>query len=102
MTDETNQQENPFAGLGLPPTWIPASLGYTLAKLGMQSPSGIVDMHVLILDGPTGRQAFAFGEEEIRALATTILEKTSGLTVTSAMPGAAGPVGLPAQWKDYS
>lgn len=90
----TEQETNPFAQLGLPATWQPAPSGYTLAKVGIQTPAGVTDMHMLIIDGPTGRQAFCFGEEEIRALANKILEQTSGLTVAAATE-------MPSQWKEF-
>lgn len=93
MSDEQQvQQENPLAGLGLPPSWQPAPLACLLAKVGFSTPQGNADLHLLVIDGPTGRQAFAFGEEDIRALANSILERTSGLTI------AHSTADLPAQW----
>lgn len=81
-----NDAPNPIAQAGLPPTWQPAPLGFSLAKLGIQTTEGNKVMHLLILDGPTGRQAFAFDTDAFRQLAEKIIEQTSGLTIASDIP----------------
>lgn len=74
---------NPMEQLGLPATWAPAALGFSFAKL---SPVDGPAIHLLILDGPTGRQAFAFDAEALRQLGERAIEQSSGLKIVSELP----------------
>lgn len=58
---------NPYEPLGLPPTWQPTPLGPAI--------------HVLLIDGSTGRQAFAFDDAALRAMGERAIAQATGLTI---------------------
>lgn len=82
MTATPPAPPNPFEQLGLPPTWAPTRLGFSFAKL---TPVDGPAIHLLIIDGPTGRQAFPFDSEALRQLGERAIEQSSGLKIVSSI-----------------
>lgn len=73
--------ENPFAALGLPPSWAPVPVGWAFATVQAMTDTGVETVRVLIIDTPCGRQGLAFPGDTLRAFAEQCLEQASGLTV---------------------
>lgn len=80
--------ENPFAALGLPPTWAPGPVSWQFGHLDAMTPNGVERIRVVMFDTPVGRVALAFPGESLRAFATQCIEQGSGLTI-------AGPAAVP-------
>lgn len=75
-----------LAKLGLPATWRPEPAVWAIASLEpLGAPTGQTT-YVLILDSAAGRNAFAFTDAELRALADKAAEVTTGLTVARTFP----------------
>lgn len=80
---DQNGQPNPFAPLGLPPTWSPTPLQWNLAKVRITTPAGVADAIVLIVHSANGTQGYQFSIEEARQLADRLLEQCTGLTLAN-------------------
>lgn len=78
--------ENPWAPLGLPPTWKPNPFGWNLAKLKASGPAGDEVIHVLVISTDSGTQGYKLTTDELRAMATKMLEQCTGLELASTIP----------------
>lgn len=85
MNDQPGQPANPFAAIGLPPSWQPVAVGWAHAKLDVMGPDGRNTLNVLIFDGPTGRAGYAFTDDDLRKFLDAMNERLSGLSVARAV-----------------
>lgn len=83
-------QAGPPLELGLPATWAPVPITWHLAKLAVVGPTGPATLHVLMVDGPTGRVAFGFPTDDLARLRDQLTEQVSGLTVAGSIPATNG------------
>jgi hypothetical protein len=84
------EPNNPFAGLGLPATFVPAPAAWRLGKLEMETTAGHVKLHVVVVDTAAGRLAFTLDDAGARKFAEAITAQVSGITVATVLPANNG------------
>lgn len=78
---------NPFAALGLPPTFVPAPAVMQLGRLeGITDGGARVTWHVLIFHTAAGTVAHTFTPDELRTLIDQLGAQLSGLVVAHELP----------------
>lgn len=79
--------ENPYAAIGLPPTWNPAAqFQWRVGKLEMRGPAGTMTAYVLVIDTDYGPLGFAFDETMTRDLVDKLATHLSGIAIARAFP----------------
>jgi hypothetical protein len=76
-----NGQEpiGPGSPLGLGHVWLPGPVAWTFRKARDSSSGGTV--HIMILDTPIGKIAFAFSDEAMTSFANDAMREATGLIV---------------------
>lgn len=81
-----NGTGNPYAAIGLPPTWQPAPVTFAVAHLQGMAVTAWQSWHVLRIDTPYGVQAFAFDDAAARTLVDALTKQLTGIDVVRALP----------------
>jgi hypothetical protein len=91
--NQPNTGPNPLEAIGLPATWAPVPISWRFASLNVQGPGGTEQVWVLIVDAPTGRQAYALPRAAMQSLRDQITQQVSGIEVARAVVVPGGPNG---------
>lgn len=76
----------PNEALGIGAQWRHDPIAWGLVKMAVAGEAGARPVHVLVIEHATGKSAFVFSADELRALGTAMLENAAGLSIATEIP----------------